>query len=135
MRCDKCWFLVESDYVFSKQKPSDLKACDGKSDATYWYNDEIIIPIEFKRQLFLENKGQLDYDDSNTKDVVGQIYSCMAEFSYSMENWFLFRPKNNLTILKILRTILLDSTSLTVLKVYVTNLTRDDPKSHNCQLN
>ena len=92
--------LLESDYVFSKQKPSDLKACDGKSDATCRYNDEIIIPIEFKRQLFLENKGQLDYDDSNTKDVVGQIYSCMAElelqydvFSTYENNWFLFQLK------------------------------------------
>ena len=131
--------LLGPKYVFSKQKPSDLKACDGKPDATCRYNDEITIAIEFKRQLVLKlNEGQLDYDDKKTKDVVGQIYSYMAELELQYgvlstyeNNWFLFRPKNNPTVLKISRAIRLDSTSPTVLESYafLAILAKDDPKS------
>ncbi|CAH1766726.1 4509_t:CDS:2, partial [Entrophospora sp. SA101] len=46
-------------------------------DATCRYRNKIIIPIELERQIVLVlNSGQLDYhSDSNTKDVVDQIYS------------------------------------------------------------
>ncbi|CAG8522505.1 7027_t:CDS:2, partial [Dentiscutata heterogama] len=54
--------LLGGNFVFSKQKPSDFSN-NGRPDATCRYNDRIIIPIEFKRQLVLtlNDDGQLDY--------------------------------------------------------------------------
>ena len=64
--------LLESDYVFSKQKPSDFNN-SGRPNATCHYKNDIIILIEFKKRklvLRLNNDGQLDYYDDKTKNVI-----------------------------------------------------------------
>nr|CAG8677018.1 3817_t:CDS:2 [Entrophospora candida] len=131
--------LLGSDYTFLKQKPSNF-TCNGKPDVICHCRNKIIVPIELKRQMVLVlNSGQLDYhSNSNTKDVVDQIYSYMAELELQYgvlstydNHWFLYQPKDNPTELQISLTYSLDSTLPTVLKAYafLAHIAKDNPYS------